>query len=122
MVQGMPRRHFFDNGYPVARATLAGERMQRRHRMAQLLVRALLAPVPLADGVRHRAPAVPLRAFPVHQRQAVDVALGETASTAAHRAGLDFIEGQFAHGFSVLFLGFTLETETSLCLPHVAAQ
>jgi len=22
MVQGMPRRHFFDNGYPVARATL----------------------------------------------------------------------------------------------------
>src|SRR5438128_9190767 len=72
--------------------------MQRFHGMAQLLVRALLAPVPLADGMRHGAPAVPLPAFPVHQRQAVDVAFGQAASAAACSVGPDFIESEFAHG------------------------
>src|SRR5439155_26161036 len=63
-------------------AAPGGDRVQRGDRMAQLFVGAALAPVPLADGVRHRAPAVPLRALPFHQAEAVDVGLGEAAAAA----------------------------------------
>src|SRR5690349_7957056 len=79
-------------------AALGGDGMQRSDGVTQLLVRAALAPVALPDGMRHRAPPVPLCALPFHERQAVDVGLGDELATTARRVGADFIEGQFAHG------------------------
>src|SRR6267142_6421329 len=46
----------------AAAAALGRHGVQRGDGVAQLLVGAALAPMPLADRVRHRAPAVPLRA------------------------------------------------------------
>ena len=65
--------------------------------MAQPRVRAALAPVALADGVRHRAPAMALGALPFHQRQAVAVDLREAAAAAPGGVALDFLERELAH-------------------------
>jgi hypothetical protein len=74
-----------------------GDLVHRVLRMAQALVRAARAPVPLADGVRDRAPAMPVGTLPFHQRQTVDVALGQAAPAAPGGIALDFIDREFAH-------------------------
>jgi hypothetical protein len=65
--------------------------------MAQPLIGATLAPVPLADGVRHCAPAMALGTLPFHQREAVDVGLGQAAPAAPGGIALDFIDCELAH-------------------------
>jgi hypothetical protein len=78
-------------------AARGGELVHGARRMAQALVGAALAPVPLAYGVRHGTPAMALRALPFHERQAVDVALGDTPAAVAGGVALDLFERQLAH-------------------------
>jgi hypothetical protein len=66
-------------------------------RKAQPLVRAALAPVPLPHRVRYRAPAVALGTLPFHQRQTVDVGLGQAAPALPGGVALDFVDRELAH-------------------------
>jgi hypothetical protein len=78
-------------------AARGGEVVHRVRGMAQALVRAALAPVPLPHGVGDRAPAMALGAFPFHERQAVDVGLGQATAAVALGVALDLFERQLAH-------------------------
>src|SRR5438105_12594308 len=71
--------------------------MHRVLRVAQPLVGAALAPVALPDRVRYRAPAMARGALPFHQRETVDVGLGQATAASPGGIALDFVERELAH-------------------------
>src|SRR5262249_55284923 len=66
-------------------------------RKAQPLVRAALAPVPLPHRVRYRTPAVALGTLPFHQRETVDIGLGQAAPATLGGVALDLVDCELAH-------------------------
>jgi hypothetical protein len=73
-------------------AARRGEIMHRLRGMAQALVGAALAPVPLAHRMGDGAPAMTLGAFPFHERQAVDVVFRKASPAVPGGVALDFFE------------------------------
>src|SRR5437763_4058462 len=61
------------------------------------LAGAALAPVALPDRMRYRAPAMALGALPFHQRETVDVGLGQATPAPPGGIALDFVERELAH-------------------------